>query len=443
MDLAKRTELYIREQGLLQAGDRVLLAVSGGVDSLCLAHIILSLRSSLRIEAAVAHFDHKLRPESAEEALFVADFAASHDTAFFSGSADIRALGGNIEDTARKERYAFLRSTAKKIGACAIAVAHHADDQAETVLLHLLRGSGPNGLAAMAPKNNDIIRPLLFASRSDILDYADCHGLEYCEDASNQDITYLRNRIRHQLLPQLASYNPRIREALNTTADICREENYLLDEMAEYAFAQLWLEERNALNKDGLSKLPLALRRRVVRKAWQLLTGEDLDFAHTEAVLQLGDEDCVQLPGDMKAYQRDELYFAPYMPQLPKGYDPLPVEADNCWHRLADTSWQYKAALSSNTSTGEKWNFIVDESLLPQLAFRCRQEGDRVDSSGKAGSKKIKDIFIDKHIPVYLRAQWPVLIAGEDIIWLAGLWKKEQIVVTKPVLIKLDPCVKI
>ena len=441
MDLAARTKNYMIEQGLAEQGDLLLLAVSGGVDSMCLAHILLSLRDKLDIDIAIAHFDHQLRPESAEEKLFVEEFAGRNGILFFPGGCDIRALGGNIEDTARRERYAFLRSVAARTGAASIVLAHHADDQAETVLLHLLRGSGTAGLAAMSPKEDGLIRPLLFAERKDILEYAAEHQIEYREDSSNRDIRYSRNRIRHQLMPLLAEFNPRVTQALNAAAEICRAEDALLDDMAENALAEAWIQDKSALDKDCFDQMPLALQRRVTRKAFTLIKGESkgLNFVQTESVLQLKDESVAELPGGAKAYLRGDICFADEVPPLPVYDQLIPVKADGQWHPLADWGWEYQVCAGETEKDGEPF-FVVDEAELAALTFRTRRKGDRVFSRGRSGEKKLKNIFIEEHIPVYRRASWPLLIANGEIVWAGGLWEKKRKYPEKPVLIKIRCC---
>jgi len=447
MDLICAVKAYIKKEDLIRPGQRLLAAVSGGVDSMCLAHILLALQEELHIQLAVAHFDHQLRPESAEEGRFVAAFAKANNIPFYSGGADILALGGNIEDTARRERYAFLRTTAAAIGAHSIVLAHHGDDQAETVLLHLLRGCGTAGLSGMSPAENDIIRPLLFARRRDIEEYAAAFGVEYREDSSNKDVRYLRNRIRHQLLPLLETYNPRIVKALNSTAEICRHEDILLEEMAANALAEGWLEEKGALDNDYFQALPLALRRRAARKACTLVGGEEKqpDFEQTEAVVELADGSCTSLPGELMAYRRGDIYFGRSIPPLPEHTEEAQILADGQWHELADWGWEYRAVPALGTALPEDMlSCVVSANDLPLLRFRTRRQGDKLISRGKKGEKKLKDLFINKRIPVYKRVCWPILSREKDILWVPGLWRDDRMTDRdKPLLIKLRVCGKI
>lgn len=432
---------------MIKAGDLVLLAVSGGMDSMTMAHLLLRLQTELGCTLAIANFNHHLRPEAEEEGRFVAEFARRHQLPFFLGGEDIAALarGGNIQEVARRERYAFLRSLAARLEADAIAVAHHRDDQAETVLLHLLRGSGLSGLAAMSAEDDKLIRPLLGVSRKQIAAYAAEQGIEYREDASNASVKYLRNRIRLELLPRLATYNPQIAEALCATADICRAEDELLDDLAENAFAELWLNEENALSKRGFDELPLALQRRVARKAFTMIMGEErqLDFAQVESVLRLRDEQEAQLPGGLMAYLRDNICFAEVKPPLPSYEGAYPLLLDGLWHRLADWGWEYRATEKQDAACAGGFRLLLPQDICAGLTWRARQSGMSVASSGKKGRRKLKDIFIEHHIPVHQRGGWPLLTAGEEILWVCGLWQKEARPMAKPVLIQVRICDKI
>ncbi|NLF80348.1 MAG: tRNA lysidine(34) synthetase TilS [Clostridia bacterium] len=447
MDLAKTVKAYIQERELIKAGDLVLLAVSGGVDSMTMAHILLLWQKELGYTLAIANFNHHLRPEAEEEGRFVAEFARRRRLPFFLGGEDIAALarGGNIQEVARRERYAYLRALLARLGGDAIAVAHHRDDQAETVLLHLLRGSGLTGLAAMAEKDGKLIRPLLGVSREQIAAYAAEQGIEYREDASNASVKYLRNRIRIELLPRLADYNPRIAESLCATADICRAEDELLDDLAENALAELWINDDNALNKSGFDQLPLALQRRVARKAFTMIMGDQrqLDFAQAESVLRLRDEQEAQLPGGLKAYVRGNIYFAAAKPPLPSYTGAYPLLIDGLWHRLADWGWEYRAAEKQDAAYAGGFSLVVPADICAGLTWRTRQSGMSVPSAGKKGRRKLKDIFIDNHIPVHQRGGWPLLTAAEEIIWICGLWQKEVRPTLKPILIQVRICDKI
>ena len=286
----------VRTHELIPSGSRVVVAVSGGPDSTALFHILASLRRVLGCSLLCAHVDHGLRPDEAEaEAARVRELAASLAAPFFLFRVDTLAHGQqhglSIEEAARDLRYACLRDCAREQGADLIAVGHTADDQAEEVLLRLLRGSGRMGIGGMALKNRDIIRPLLQTDKQQLLAYLDRHGLSFCEDSSNADTRFLRNRIRHQLLPLLeADFDPGIRRALCKSAENLQEdEDYLRSRLD-----RIWdgMVRGRTGNKTGgyvLDRAAFAaqhpcLRRRAVERLLHML-GARVRHAHILAVL--------------------------------------------------------------------------------------------------------------------------------------------------------------
>lgn len=444
MAILRQVKNFIQKQALILPNSTVLAAVSGGVDSMTMAHILHQLQPELNFRLALANFNHGLRPEAADEAELVRAWAKAHGLPCFCGAADIAALarGKNLQDTARRERYAFLRSTAYKLGQALIAVAHHRDDQAETVLLHLLRGSGTGGLAAISPAENGVIRPLLGLNRADIAAYAARQGIAYSEDSSNASGKYLRNRIRLELLPLLGEYNPRIVDALCATADICREEDMLLDDLAENALAELWKAEQLALDGAGFYGLPLSLQRRVLRKAFCLLAGDmpELSFAQSAAILALKEEQSAALPRGMKAYRRGDIFFAAEMPPLPVVAEIFPLIADGSWHQLPALDCAYLACLGEAPSFCPPDACSLPAELAEGLVWRSRRPGDRLPAAASASQRKLKDIFIEAKIPPFRRNRWPLLASGSEVWWAPGLWQPEYAPADKSLLIKTKHC---
>lgn len=439
--LLKQTSDFLRSAQLISPGQRILAAVSGGRDSCVMLHILCALREELGFALSVAHFNHNLREASGREQQFVGQLAADYGLPFYAGSVEAGVLvaDGNIEDAARKARYAFLRQSAEEAGCQLIATAHHGQDQAETVLLHLLRGSGVEGLAAISPLENGLLRPLLFALPSHIEEYRAAENLAFCQDESNADARYLRNHLRLHILPQLAEINPRLLTALCATADICREDNDLLDELAQEALQQLWQPEQQAVGA-GIFDLPLALQRRVLRLAVDALTYEEqvLSYAQTAAALKLKEEQQLPIGGGWLVYRRGGLHISRIQPPLlPLDEKIIPVAADGNWHKLADWGWEYKAMRNYNEPDAPEpaaYSIILPASMPDALFFRTRRMGDAVPSTGKAERRKLKDIFIKAKIPPHQRVAWPLLLAGEDIIWLPGLYQR-KITPATPVII--------
>ena len=224
--------------GTPSAGETLVVALSGGADSVALTDVLTTLSRRIGFRLVAAHLDHGLRPDSAEDAAFCARLCRELGLELRLGHADVRARSRrdhlSLEDAARRERYAFLRTVQKEEGAVAIAVAHTRDDQAETLLLRLLRGSGATGLSAMRQRRDDVIRPLLGVSRQAVRRHLATRRLGFREDPTNADPAYLRNRVRHELLPLLeARFNPRIRETLAQTASLLADEAALLGELAD------------------------------------------------------------------------------------------------------------------------------------------------------------------------------------------------------------------
>ena len=214
----------LRELGTPRVGETLLCALSGGPDSVALVHALALASPRMGFRVIAAHLDHGLRPDSGQDAEFCLDLCERLGVSLHTGNADVRLRarrdGQGLESAAREERYAFLRGVARSQGAVAIAVAHTRDDQAETLLLRLLRGSGSVGLGAMRARRGRLIRPLLGVSRAQVLSHLGSHGLSWREDPSNSDLTLLRNRVRHELLPQLeARFNPNLRRTLARTAE--------------------------------------------------------------------------------------------------------------------------------------------------------------------------------------------------------------------------------
>ncbi|MBI3988053.1 MAG: tRNA lysidine(34) synthetase TilS, partial [candidate division NC10 bacterium] len=337
--LLKKIRQTIARFGMLQGGEGVVVAVSGGVDSMVLLHLLVRLREPLALRLHVAHLDHGLRGEEGErDARFVREQAA-----FLALPATVerievkRETGCSLQETARKVRYQFLDRVAESVGASKIALGHTQDDLAETFLINLLRGSGVRGLAGIPPiREGRIIRPLIGTSRQGILAYARAHEIFFVVDSSNVKADYLRNRIRLQLLPVLAEYNPRIVRCLAQAALIFREEEAYLSLLVRERLASILVKPEGgepALHIPTLQELPLALKRRILREAFGLLGGLSLSFERVAALEDLltgPSRGQLSLSGGFVALRDGEiLRFVRQKP--PKAVDevlPLPSEGE-------------------------------------------------------------------------------------------------------------------
>ncbi|MGH9551236.1 MAG: tRNA lysidine(34) synthetase TilS, partial [Terriglobales bacterium] len=290
---------YIRRQDLLHAGDRLGVAVSGGADSVALLRIMLELRPELGIVLSVVHFNHQLRgDESDADEQFVAQLARRQNLELFAGTGDVAAHARShhlsTEAAARQLRYQYFRRLFEEQKLNRIATGHTLDDQAETVLLRVVRGAGTRGLAGIYPQLQvqgsqfSVVRPLLQTRRRLLEAFLARIGQAWREDSSNRDLRHARNRVRHGIVPRLErTLNPSVRETLAETADIARSEEEYWQKEVDRVLPEIWQAERRTLEAIGLGALPLALRRRVVRAAAESLDLR-LEFRHVEEILDLG-----------------------------------------------------------------------------------------------------------------------------------------------------------
>lgn len=450
----------IGEHHLFPDSGVVVVGVSGGLDSVCLLSLLKTLcgpgGSYAGIRLHVAHLDHELRGEpSRADAAFVADLAAQWGLPCTLGQADVaaeaRASHRSLEDAARRARYRFLRRIAGEVGASRIAVAHHADDQVETLVMHWLRGSGLAGLAGMRALEGDIIRPLLGISRAELRRYGEQHQLAYCEDASNQDRRFLRNRIRHDLLPVLEQYNPNLRETLLRNAAVLAEEDAYIQAQVEACWPEVIVREEH-LRLEGdvqaYRRLPVALRHHLLRRAGLHVSGGEthLERRHVEAsdalLRHAAGSGTLHLPGKLRlrrTYGQFSLEYAsaPVLEDKTSGdfaahqaQTPLATPGEA---RLPGTRWMVRAQVLEGQSSPPpgyepgsargRWGYMdfdVVEAFQP-LYVRTRRAGDRFRALGMPSEKKLQDVLVDAKIPRAERDMLP-LVCGADgrILWVAG-----------------------
>lgn len=439
--LLPRLARTIRQQQLFKPHDRLVVALSGGADSCALLDLLTRL-PGYDLFLVAAHLNHGLRgAESDGDERFCRELAAGYEIPFESCRIDVEALaqteGLNLEDAGRRARIGFLDRICQQYGAAAVVTAHHSDDQAETVLMRLMRGSGMAGLSGMRYNNQrGYLRPLLDVTRAQIKQYLAEQGLAWREDASNRDTDFLRNRIRHELLPLLEQYNPAIRQRLTATAAILADEERLLESLAEAAFEELFHQDKNQLacSIAGLKAQPPALQRRILRLAYQQLAGnlDGLGREHIEAVLRLPDSPHpnarLALPQNISALRAyDQLLFRSARQDTPDAPAELVINAPGQYCLpgggilIIETA---SAAVDFNNLPADSACFDLDRTPFPWLV-RTFQPGDRMAPFGLGGSKKVKDIFIDRKIPLAERRLIPLIFSGEDLIWIAGVCTSE------------------
>lgn len=316
LNLIDQVLLYIQKHKMLRENENVLVGVSGGPDSITLLHILWTLKDKLKISLHVAHLNHLLRGDDAmADAHLVQKFAREHNLPCTVESIDIRGLqkqtGLCLQEAAREERFAFFERLSRRYHIQKVALGHHADDQAETILHNLLRGAGPDGLKGISPVRGVYIRPLLEVRRRQIEDYCQNNSLPTRLDLSNLKLKYTRNRIRLTLLPLLErEYNPRLVNALVRLGNICREENDYLEQLTLEAYWKVAEEKSEGeviLLKPLFLAQPLPLKRRLLRLAWRRVSGEarEISYDHVEQLLKMLQDDpgggALDLPGGIRA----------------------------------------------------------------------------------------------------------------------------------------------
>jgi tRNA(Ile)-lysidine synthase len=469
--LAQRVLDYIRRQELLKPGDRIGVAVSGGADSVALLRLLLELHGELGVALSVVHFNHKLRwAESDSDQEFVASLARKHNLDFTAGYGDVAKHAEeerlSVETAARKLRYDFFTHQLESLDK--IATGHTLDDQAETVLMRLIRGTGMRGLRGIQPRievkrkerSGEIVRPLLAVRRHELEQYLGTLGQPWCEDSTNSELRYTRNRVRQLLLPLLESeFNPAIAEGLSELAEVARaEEDYWGNEASGWmGTAVQWTvpqmstianplvqiagadekrpsprtieqEPMNAsLDVNWLQSEPLALQRRVV-KAIGDYAGVPLEFKHIEEILrfagQMGSSKKLVLPRGWEVVrQGDTLEFqAPGLnSERPTDYEyrlPLPGQI-----AVPETGTVFQALHVTPGTMLEGCNpdHLFDPTLLSkELVVRNWRPGDRFWPAHTKSSKKIKELLQERHVPQAERKLWPVVVSGDEIVWVRG-----------------------
>jgi tRNA(Ile)-lysidine synthase len=445
MMLLTKVKKTLQKYRMLVAGDRIVAAVSGGPDSVCLLRALMALAPDYGLSLHLAHLDHRFRgPESAAEARFVERLARDLGVPATIDSRDVPAYcaerGLSAQTGAREVRYAFLREVAKSEHAVRIALGHTANDQAETLLMRLVRGAGMSGLSAIPPIRENVIRPLIDATRGEVLHYLKELGQGFVVDPSNEKPLYTRNRIRRDVLPVLAGFNPRIVETLAAESDMLRDEDEAMGSMFGGIMARTVRQENDSVHiaRDAFNGLLPALRRRVLRKA---LTYLDRDDAAVLSSVQTG-----EAMGFMVEAQTGREMDMPCGLILAREYDDLIIR-----RRRDRQEYCVIIAVPGRTEVPEAG--VVVEALLAEESFpmeqddennlwqaqfdyakialplylRNRREGDRFCPAGMHGrSRKLQDYFTDGKVPKSTRAAVPLLATGQDLLWVVGMRTDER-----------------
>jgi tRNA(Ile)-lysidine synthase len=468
----------------------VVVGVSGGGDSVCLLHVLAKFQKELGIRLHVAHLNHQLRGiESEGDAEYVSDLASSLDIPFTIDKQDVVAYRTrricSIEEAARELRYAFFARVVREVGACRIAIGHTKDDHVETILMHILRGTGTTGLCGLAPctpmaydsqgvswpaeargeaqgqrSNLLVIRPLLDITREETASYCQEHELAPRLDSSNLSPSFFRNRLRLHLLPLLRQYNPSIDRALLCLADIAKEDNALIEQQASGLWDVIARQEDNAiyLDKKQITHLPIALQRQLLRAAVTKLAGDvrDIEAIHVEAARSLLNKPTskrIALPHGLICHvgydklvittsylvrgKQSQFPRCPFLPLPGEFHLKVPGKTVfSGWNVLASIILREQVAFSSSRDSLSASKRISQRDLVAHfdlkktgrnLWVRQRHPGDRFQPLGMNMTKKLNEFMVDAKIPRSWRGCIPIVCSPQQIIWVVG-WRIEDTV---------------
>jgi tRNA(Ile)-lysidine synthase len=437
----------IKEYKMFAPGDVVLAAVSGGVDSTALLHLLHSIQDGAKISLHIAHLNHMLRKGDADlDVRFVEGLAQKLGLPITVEAVDVAALARQekmgIEEAAREARYEFFERTAKRVGANKIAVGHTADDNIETFLMRLLRGAGLKGLCGIPPKRGTIVRPLIRAWRREIEDYVGALKLVPRRDHTNYESRYMRNSVRLKLVPQLKIYNLNIKEIILQTILLLTEDSLYIENKAAEALAEVQIEQNAGeikLSLPRLSKVEPAIQGHLLRLAIERVKGDlfQLSFGHIRGLLDKFDATErweMHLPGGIfAAGARDVLTISREKSAALTAQEfrySLSVPGEVKLPEIGRTfSCGYADKLDKNA---DRCVAFVDYAALgKELIVRSKLPGDRFAPLGVKGTKKLQDFFVDEKIPAEEREAVPVVESGGKIVWVAGLRLDERAKVTE------------
>ncbi len=446
LSFTERIKTSIYYYNMLKGGESVIVGLSGGPDSVCLTHLLCNLDLDITLHAL--YVDHGLRPDEITSEIDFCSLLCNTLNIPFSVKkiASLDLMSGNRQSVAREERYKKFHERADEVGADKIAIAHNKNDNAETLLMNFLRGSGPTGLSGIPPVRDAIIRPLIEASREEIEEYLEEQRVDYIIDSSNNNMKYIRNRVRNSLIPVLKHYNPSITDALSNTAAIMREENNYIE--MEVSKKLMKLISRKGENRIELFLSPLqymdkVILRRLLRRAVDSVDSlHGIGRGHIEDIMLLIKNGLsgarVYLPDEIRVIKGYSTLIITCEPPVKIGEYELDIPGELL---LKETGSVIKTEIIEKCSKDDsKTSVCLDaEKLNKTLKIRGRKSGDHFYPLGFGRRKKLQDFFVDEKVPKDERDRVPILLSQGDIVWIAGFRADDRFKVTD----STDVCVRL
>jgi tRNA(Ile)-lysidine synthase len=425
---------------MISRGDRVVVAVSGGPDSVCLLHLLLQISQELALKLFVAHLNHMLREEAIEEENFVRELAEKYSLPFYSERIEVAKKlrkGETLEEGARRIRYDFLRRAGERFSANKIALGHNADDLVETILLNLIRGTGIRGLRGIPPVRKEgsitFIRPLIDIWREEITQYLEERDIPYMIDRSNLSLEFTRNKIRHRVIPLLEEINPKVKLAIHRLGEIAGEINSFIED-------EVWKEKEQILVGKSESSLLLdikrlfafhpALQKEIIRSVLAEFTNYEMGREEIERILEVGRSGgAITLPGkidvrrvgDVLQFKKGKESKIEYeIPLNIPGSTSIPEVGVRIEAEIIEGQHLVRDASCREVS-------LDMEGIKGRLIVRNWRKGDRFIPLGMRNEKKLQDIFVDKKIPREERRRIPIICDEEGIIWVVGVAISERV----------------
>lgn len=443
MDLVEKTLVTINKYGMLSKGDVLLIGLSGGPDSVCLSVIVDELKDNFNLTLHALYVDHGLRPdETGREAAFCKRFCGERRILFHEVAVSVKDYARdrkmNIHEAARELRYEVLDKRAVEIGAHKIAVAHNADDQAETVLMRLLRGAGRRGLSGMLPMRGRLIRPIIDIARKDIEAFLAKRNITFMNDSTNLETDYSRNWLRAEVFPLLRNLNPRVTESINRTAEVLQAEEKYLETATTKAMMRLISRKKHdnvELFLIPLMNIDKAILRRIIRRSLlELGVSRGIDCIHIDAIIRLVREnrngDRVHLPRGVQAIKNYATLLLTTETAIELTTQQLNIPGETI---LQGSGLRMIAEITTSRKKREgRSSAIADYDRINGLLYvRKRRKGDYFYPEGFRRRKKLQDFFVDEKVHRELRDRVPLVVCGEDIVWIAGYRMDERFAIKK------------